>query len=311
MRRKAKSKLKKQIELGFGLFALQISRAVFRLMSLKTAVRLGTGLGNLAYRIMRSRRKMALNNLQAAFPDWSKEQRETVARGVFINLGCSLAEFMKAPSIGKSRLADMFEIEGKQYFDEVMSGGKGILLITAHTGNWELAARYISICLGHPVKVVARNADDQGTTSLVNDIRNQSGYDVMARGNAAKQILKALKQNIVVGILPDQNAGDLYVPFFGMECGSVAGPAVLHIRTGAPLLPVFSVRLPNGRHRLEVKPPIVFDRTGDTDTDVKTIMTLIQAEIEAHIRRYPDQWLWIHDRWRSARKRSQESVSAN
>jgi KDO2-lipid IV(A) lauroyltransferase len=153
------------------------------------------------------------------------------------------------------------------------------------------------------VAVIARDADDPGTTELVTMLRERSGYRVFPRGNAARLVLKALRANEAVGILPDQNAGDVFVEFFGQKAGSVAGPAVFHLRTGAPLVPLFNVRLPDDRHRVEILPPMRFEPSGDAQADYQRIMQALHDVLEGYVRRYPDQWLWLHDRWKSARKR--------
>ena len=123
-----------------------------------------------------------------------------------------------------------------------------------------------------------------------------------------RYVLTHLRKNEMVGILPDQNSGDVFVDFFGRPCESVAGPAIIHIRTGSPIIPAFCVRLPGDRHRIEVKPPLEIHLTGDTEADTHTIMSQVQRAIEDEVRRYPDQWLWFHDRWKAARNRQEPST---
>jgi KDO2-lipid IV(A) lauroyltransferase len=221
---------------------------------------------------------------------------------VFRNFGVSLAEFFKAPSMTQPEIERILTVVGLEHLDAAFAEGKGVLLITGHFGNWELMARYI--CMrGYPVAVIARDADDRGTTELITMLRERSGYRVFPRGNAARLVLKALRANEAVGILPDQNAGDVFVEFFGQKAGSVAGPAVFHLRTGAPLVPLFNVRLPDDRHRVEILPPLRFEPSGDAQADYQRIMQALHDVLEGYVRRYPDQWLWLHDRWKSARKR--------
>lgn len=308
--KKPKSRFRKQLELKAGLWALRLFRAVFALLSLGFASRIGAAIGSLAYRLLHKRRKTAIENLQASFSDWSHEECEAVAYRVFRNFGRSTAEFLKAPSIDKAALEKLVVVDRVDYFDQALSHKKGVILVTAHMGNWELLARYVTQVVGRRLCVVARDADDRGTTDIVNELRKKSGYEVLSRGNAARGLLKALKANDLVAILPDQNAGDVFVPFFGRPCGSVVGPAVLHLKTGAPILAAFSMRMPDGRFKVEVRPPIVHPPTDDHDADVYAIMSRVQGEIEQQVRRYPDQWLWLHDRWRSARRRSEEPAHA-
>ncbi len=295
--------LKRTILFLSGL-ALWLFRGLFRLLPHRVAVGLGAVVGTLVYAVARRRRALALANLGAAFPEKEPQQIAEMAKRVFENFGRTAAEFLRTRHLSAETVSNLVEIEGLEKVDRALQEGKGALMITAHFGNWELMARYLTD-RGYRLSVVARDANDPRTTEIVNEIRRENGYQVFSRGNAAKFILGCLRRNELVGILPDQNAGDVFLRFFGRECGSVVGPAVIHLRTGAPLIPIFCVRLPGDRHRIEVHPPIETALTGDTDRDAKAIMEEVQAAIERQVRRYPDQWLWFHDRWKSARRREE------
>ncbi len=273
------------------------------------AIRLGAGIGLLGYALVGRYRRVAIANLQRAFPEWSPAQVRATAKRVFRNFGVALAEFLKAPSMTQAELEARMQIVGREHLDEAFRQGKGVLLITGHFGNWELMARYLCM-LGYPIAVIARDTDDPATTELVTMVRERSGYQVIPRGQAARPVLKRLRQNEAIGILPDQNAGDVFVEFFGQKAGSVAGPAVFHLRTGAPLVPLFCVRLPGDYHRIEILPPLQFEPSADLKADTQRIMQALHDMLEAYIRRYPDQWLWLHDRWKSARKRSLNEETA-
>ncbi|MCX7925512.1 MAG: lysophospholipid acyltransferase family protein [Fimbriimonadales bacterium] len=293
---------RKRIEGKLGGWGLRLAWGLFRRLPMDAAQRLGAGLGLLAYALSARYRRMAIHNLQRAFPDWTPAQARATARRVFRNFGVSMAEFFKAPSMTRAQIERQLTLVGREHLDAALREGKGVLLITGHFGNWELMARYLCM-LGYPIAVIARDADDKSTTELITMLRERSGYKVFPRGNAARLVLKALRANEVVGILPDQNAGDVFVEFFGQKAGSVAGPAVFHLRTGAPLVPLFNVRLPGDYHRVEILPPMHFEPTGDAQADQQRIMQALHDVLEAYVRRYPDQWLWLHDRWKSARKR--------
>ncbi len=293
---------RKRLEGKLGSWGLRMAWGLFRLLPLRVAQRLGAALGLLAYALSARYRRVAIQNLRRAFPEWSHAHARRVARRVFRNFGVSMAEFFKAPSMTRAQIEQILTLEGREHLDAAFSDGKGVLLITGHFGNWELMARYLCL-LGYPIAVIAREADDKGTTELITMLRERSGYRVFPRGNAARLVLKALRANEAVGILPDQNAGDVFVEFFGQKAGSVAGPAVFHLRTGAPLVPLFCVRLPNDHHRVEILPPMRFQPTGDTQADSQGVMQALHDVLEQYVRRYPDQWLWLHDRWKSARKR--------
>ncbi len=296
-----KSAWRKRLEGRLGSLGLRVAWGVFRVLPLGVAQRVGAGLGLLAYALSGRYRRVAVQNLSRAFPDWTPAQARATARRVFRNFGVSLAEFLKAPSMTRAQLERRITVLGLEHLDAALREGKGVLLITGHFGNWELMARYICM-LGYPISVIARDADDKDATALVTMVRERSGYKVFPRGNAARLTLKALRANEAVGILPDQNAGDVYVEFFGQKAGSVAGPAVFHLRTGAPLVPLFNVRLPGDYHRIEILPPMRFEPTGDARYDQQRVMQALHDVLETYVRRYPDQWLWLHDRWKSGRR---------
>jgi KDO2-lipid IV(A) lauroyltransferase len=261
-------------------------------------------LGGLAHLVSTKHRRRARQNLRAAFPEWSEAQVRSTARQVFRNFGVNIAEFFKAPSLSAESLWKRVQVVGEEHLQQALRQKRGVLLITGHFGNWELAARCM-VQAGYELSVIARDTNDPSTTELVTLLREKSGYKVLSRGSAARAVLNCLKKNEGVAILPDQNAGDVFVEFFGQKAGCVAGPAVLHLHTGAPLLPVFNVRLPGDYHRIEVLPPMSFEPSGNKIEDHRRIMQALHDVLEAYIRRYPGQWLWLHDRWKAGRHEKQ------
>ncbi|MEN3000272.1 MAG: lysophospholipid acyltransferase family protein [Armatimonadota bacterium] len=297
----------KRMERVLGRAGLKLAWGLFPRLPLGTAIRLGAGIGLLGYSLSARYRRVAIYNLSRAFPEWDRARVRATARRTFRNFGVALAEFFKAPSMTREQLAQRIELVGREHLDAAFREGKGVLLLTGHFGNWELMARYL-VLLGYPIAVIARPTEDPATTELVTALRERSGYRVYARGNAARAVLKTLRANEAVGILPDQNAGDVYVEFFGQKAGCVAGPAVFHLRTGAPIVPLFNVRQPGDFHRIEILPPMHFEPTGDLQADTQRIMQAWHDILESYVRRYPDQWLWLHDRWKSGRRLAKEGI---
>jgi Kdo2-lipid IVA lauroyltransferase/acyltransferase len=164
-------------------------------------------------------------------------------------------------------------------------------------GNWERFAQW-TVAIGRPLTVVARDANQEGVQLQVLRIRESVGVEVLSRGNTARQALVRLRKNGRIGILADQNSGDCFVPFFGRPCGTATGPAVLHRRTGAPILPCYCVRLDYDRYRVIGLPLI--DPKNEID-DVAELTAKMNCVLESMVRQYPTQWLWMHDRWKSAR----------
>lgn len=286
---------------GFtGRVALLGLHQLAKRMPLPVLYRVAERLGKLAYRLSRRYRTVADRNLRMAYGEsLSDNERDRLVEQVFIHFAKSLMEFLVGDGLTPNDLHRMVTLVGEEHLQWCLRQGKGTLIITAHYGNWEIAARYLTQCRGYVLNVVARDTDDAATTVLVNRIREIGGYRVIPRGQAARPVLQALKRNELVALLPDQNAGDVFVPFFGRLAGTVAGPALLALRSGAPLLPVFCTRQPDNTYLFEMLPPLVVQPSDDKERDVREIMARITALIEQQIRKHPSQWLWLHNRWKT------------
>lgn len=286
-----------------GKVAIKFLRGIKRRLSGKSlaqAYREGEGFGRLIYRLDAKHRERTQANLRMVFPDWPESQVHENAKKVFENFGRSSVDFLIGANRTLAELESHMKIEGREHLDAGLAQGKGVLLITGHLGNWERCSAWMSK-VGYPVHVVARNADQDGVNRIVNEIREGPGTSVLARGNAARAIMEKLKAGEIVGILPDQNADDIFLPFFGFPAGTVLGPGVLAERTGAAVIPVVCVYEGDERYRLTFYPAL----TSLPDCEVKGegMMRAINTWLEDRIRETPDQWLWMHDRWRNARRK--------
>jgi len=282
----------------FGLYAFGLGQKIFLKQDITVAERRGQFIGDLAFRVLRSRRQRAISNLQLAYPEWSDAKRNEVARGVFRHFGLITADFMRTPLRTKEELLANMEIEGFEHYEAAAAIGKGIIACTAHLGNWERFGHWL-IATGRQISVVARDANQGEIQDRVAKIRDLTGVIVLSRGDSARPILVKLKRKEIVGILPDQNSEESFAPFFGKPAGTVLGPAVLHMRTGAVLLPAYCVRVGPGKYRVVLREPIDIDNSMANAEEI-----MANAVLESVIREYPDQWLWLHDRWKSARKRN-------
>ncbi|CAN5651518.1 N/A [soil metagenome] len=261
------------------------------------AERLGEKLGRLVYRFDRKHRERTHANLRLAYPEASQSWIDSTAQGVFLHFGRVLGDFMRSKVRTIDGVLATTAVEGKEIIDRYPPG-TAIIAATAHMGNWERFGHWCT-AIGRPISVVARDADDGEIQRRVDALRASTGLEVLSRGNAARASLKALKEGKVLGLLPDQNGDECFVPFFGLPTGHTLGPAVLHKRTGAPLIPAFCVREGVGKYRVIVLEPI--DPSGEGDSVAVTAE--VAASLESVIRRYPEQWLWMHDRWKSSRQR--------
>jgi KDO2-lipid IV(A) lauroyltransferase len=273
---------------------------LFGRLSPGTAAKVGIVLGDIAYFVDRRHRSVACKNLRLAFGDaLSKSQIREITRAVFRNMGQTVVEFLQIPALSPEKAMAIISPEHRERLDECLKSGKGVVLVASHFGNWELMAA-AGAMVGYPISAVARPLDDPDLERIVRKIRESSGLKVIER-RSAYRVVKRLKQNEIVGILADQNTrrGNVFVEFFGMKAATTAGPAMLALRTGAALVPVFMLREGPGKHRLIIERPIEVTRTDDMEADALAITQKCANTLEDYIRRYPSQWFWVHRRWRT------------
>lgn len=266
---------------------------------------LGRRIGDVLWWILPRRRRVALQNIERSLGrDLGPAGVRRLGRRSFQHLGMNLVEacryFIRPTDVMLSRV----HVEGVEHLRRAAAAGRGILVLTAHYGNWELLAAAHGLT-GLPLSFVVRPLDDPILDDLAGRFRRRSGAELIVKHRAVREVVQALRRGRMVGILLDQNAtrGEgVFVPFFGVPASTSKGLALLALRTGAPVVPVFLRREPDGRHCMDVRPPL----PAPPDEDVLTYTAAFNAAIEAAIRRAPEQWLWMHARWRT---RPREVVS--
>ena len=278
--------------------AFDRAQRFFLTPDVRTAERRGERIGLLIYRLDKKHRNRTLANLELAFPEWDAAKRQAVAIDVYRNWGRVMGDFLRTPIRSNAEVLESIEVEGQELIDAAYAKGKGIIACTAHLGNFERFGHWC-VATGRPITVVARDANDGDIQRRVARVRENSGVEFLSRGDSARTILTKLRRKELIGLLPDQNTDESYVPFFGKPCGTVLGPAVLGVRTGAVLVPAFCVRTGIGRYRVVIRPAL---ETEGREKDPAAIMADFNRVLESVIRDYPDQYLWMHDRWKSARK---------
>ena len=258
-------------------------------------------LGILAYLILRDYRKITLDNLRLAFgKEKSEAQLRAIAKNVFANLGRNAFELIQFSRINSSNINKLVEVKGREFIEGAFRLGKGVIIITAHLGNWELMAAAIRLN-GYPGVTVGRRIYFHKYDSFLNRLRKIQDVDVIYRDESPRKILKVLKDNRIVGIVADQDVDSVegvFVDFFGRSAYTPAGPAALAKVSGAALVPTFIVR-ENGRHTLIFEKPIEIADTGNKENDLVENTRRWSAVVESYIRRYPDQWVWMHRRWKT------------
>jgi KDO2-lipid IV(A) lauroyltransferase len=241
-------------------------------------------------------RRVGMRNLEMALPDLDPRERQRIIDGVFRSIARMLVTFSRFPRLNKGNINEWIRYEGFEHFERALQQGKGVLFATAHLGNWELSA-FAHALMSAPMHVVVRPLDNPRIDALVERRRAGSGNRLIEKKDFARSILQALKNNEPVGILIDQNAGldnGVFVDFFGMPACAVAGFAKLAAHSGAAVIPGFALWSEKERkYILRFFAPLPM--TGDATLDTQ----ILHAQLECVIRRHPDQWLWIHRRWKT------------
>ena len=256
---------------------------------------------NLFYHLVPKNRLIALHNLRCSFPEKEMDELIRITKGVYRNFAIVAAEFFDLPYINKQNIDKWVEVEGLENYRKANARGKGSLSIVAHFGNWELMAIAGSIFL-KPIQIVYRPLDNPVLENIVAYVRTVHGNSLVPKKNAALRIIRLLRDKQLIAILNDQNVAPnegVFVDFFGRPACTGTGLAVMAISSGAPVLPCFMARQKSGKYLLILKPAIEAICTDDYERDVLVNTQRFTKIVEEVIREYPDQWLWIHQRWKT------------
>lgn len=276
------------------------------LIPLSLGLRLGAFFGRLGFAVLRSERRKMLRHLRIAFPENEESWRVGAARRMCANLGRSAAEFFHFDEIldcadGKGKYAGYVIMKGEEHLQAALATGRGGLVVTGHCGNWELMAAFAAR-KGYALNPVTRTLYDLRLDRVLNARRERFGYHPIPREkrNAAVRIARVLQRNEFVGLLMDQDTKvpSVFVPFFGRAANTPSGPAYLAHRMKTDCLTAFIHRRPEGGHLLELGPPVPRPQTGNREADIAEYTAMLTRRIEEYVRRHPDEWVWMHRRWR-------------
>lgn len=263
---------------------------------------LGIRVGSAAMRVMSGTRKRMRSHLEIAFPELDRSGHDRIMVGCARHFGLMLAEVAWLWRAPPGRVESLCEITGGERFEEALGAGRGAVLATAHCGNWELLSAMLPIA-GVPLITAVRRLDDPGLDRLVTASRSRFGTEVVPRGPAAgRQLARAIARNRIAGLLIDQDIRDVpgvFVPFFGRPAWTPSGAATLAVRLRCPMLPGFIHRRADGCHQAEIHPPLPMPTGGTPEEQVHELTAAATAAIERQIRSYPEQWVWMHRRWRT------------
>jgi len=283
---------------------LAVARPLGR-MPRRMARLFGEALAWTAYRLLGRLRRVGMRNLELALPALSTAEHDRILRGVFRHLGWQLVEFCRMTRYTPENTRGWLRTEGLEHYLAAQARGKGVLVLTGHLGAWELSSFYHSL-MGHPMGMVIRRLDNRRLDEFVNGIRCLHGNRVLHKDDFARDLLRAMRAGDTVGILMDTNMTPpqgVFVNFFGVEACTASGLARVALKTGAAVLPGFALWEPGeGQYVLHFGPELDFARTGDAEADIVAATQQCNDALESWIRRYPDQWLWIHRRWKTRPK---------
>ncbi len=263
---------------------------------------LGRSIGRTALRFSSRNRARLRTHLEIAFPELDRSDRDAIMWASARHFGLLLAEVAWLWRASPDDVESFCELEGAEHLLGALEGGRGAMMITAHCGNWELLTARLPVG-GIPLTGAVRQLDEPRLDRLVTSMRTRFGTEIVPRGPAAgRRLARALTRNRVVALLIDQDIRDVpgvFVPFFGRPAWTPSGAAMLALRLRCPVIPAFIHRRPDGTHRAEVHPPLPLPTTGSLESRIEELTAASTACIEKQIRAHPEQWVWMHRRWRT------------
>ena len=275
---------------GIRLFPRGLARAI------------GAVIGAIAYRVLGRLRRVGLRNLEIAFPEITAKEREAILRSEYRNLGLLMAEFCKMPDYTAATASRFIRYEGLENYLSARERGKGVLVLTGHLGAWELSSFFHSL-MGMPMGMVIRRLDNPLVDAFVNRIRCLRGNRVIHKDDFARGLIASMRAGDTVGILMDTNMTPpqgVFVPFFGVPACTASGMARIAAKTGAAVVPGFLLwEESEKRYVLHFGEELEVVHTGDAEQDALVNTATFTAAIEGYVRRYPEQWLWVHRRWKT------------
>ncbi len=289
-----------------GSLALYLGLRSFFEVGGRLPLRLNRALGPVisatALRVLPRSRTRIRAHLELAFPELEQSRRDHIMRGCSRHFGLMLAEVAWLWHARSEDVEDLCELEGRHHIVDALADGRGAMFATAHCGNWELLSARLPIA-GVPLISAVRRLDSRRLDRIVTTLRTRFGTEIIPRGpSAGRRLARALTRNSVNALLIDQDIKDIpgvFVPFFGRPAFTPSGAATLALRMKCPMLPGFIHRRPDGTHLAEIHPPLPVPTDGTLEDKVEEMTAAATAFIERQIRAHPEQWVWMHRRWRT------------
>ncbi|MCP4681364.1 MAG: hypothetical protein GY864_03425 [Desulfobacterales bacterium] len=267
----------------------------------KTIVNIAKLLGILAYFLDRRHRRIVKRNLKFTHPEWSEDHIQKFSRLIFQNMGTTFLEICQMTCFSKEEILNGVQIRGEEFITNALKTHKGIIFISGHLGNWEMVPLFFSCYFQMPIASVARQLQGKTLNRLINSLRTRFGNIILDKKGALPKMVRLLKQGGLLGILIDQGTTrpeGVEISFFDHTVTATPAPALLARRYNCRVVPMFCVREADHRLTLVIEPPLVLQKTKDTSADLQANTQIMNHAVEKVIKRYPDQWLWFHKRWK-------------
>jgi KDO2-lipid IV(A) lauroyltransferase len=281
--------------------AVRAGQALVCALPAGAARELGAALGTFAFSVLRVRRDLTARQVSAALgPGLPRDEAERIAHGAYRNFGRMTFEYARFPRLTKRDIESLVSVTGAEHMRDALARGRGVILVAAHYGNWEMAAALAT--MGYPVSFLVGEQRNRLVDGLMNRLRQGLGVETIPLTGSLRGVFRALRANRIVAMLSDQDAGrtGIFVDFFGRPASTPYGPARFALATGAALIPGVAVRHDRGRHELVVAPPVAAPPDGAPPDEAARAMTQAYTRVfEEFIRLHPDHYFWMHRRWKT------------
>lgn len=281
-------------------YLARIAMFCVAILSVRVGLALAEFAGRLAYMFGGKSRKRTVENLKAVFPEKDPKEIEKIAKKVFVNLTKNAVEWINMHKLNKKNVDNWIEAQGLEKVDKAFSEGKGTIILASHFGNWELTGIYFRL-KDYPGNTIGRRIYFNKYDELLNKMRRAKDVHVIYRDESPKKMLKVLKDNRILGIVADQDVDSVngvFVDFMGRKAYTPTAPVGFALASGAPIIPCFVVR-EKGKHKFIVEDPVELVRTDDKEETIRLNTQKWSKVVEKYIRRYPEQWVWMHKRWKT------------
>jgi KDO2-lipid IV(A) lauroyltransferase len=291
--------VRRRVKDAFYGASLRLLRARVARLSDDAAWRLGIRLGSVCRRVASREAERAKANLALAFPDRSSQDIEAMTRLCFAHLAVNVVEILRFERLGSETIRDTVEFVGAEHLDAALQKGKGCIVLTAHVGNWELLAAALAHH-GFRTDAIVRELRSRSLNRMLTVQRTLGGYRPLSRTADIREAIRSLRDNRLLGVLPDVDTAvaSVFVEFFGRPAATPVGPVMISRKFGAAVVPIFIRRVDRFRHRVEAHPALEWYESGNARHDLVVNVQKYTSLIEAQIRLAPEQWIWMHERWK-------------